>query len=116
MAVIGDVFGQALMISSFVFTMMLVIEYVNVLSNGFLQNRLSVLAGLIPQSGPHLVFVTLFASGALPFSILLASSITQDGHGMLPLLAHSRKDFSKVKTINMITGFLAGAILLPAGV
>ncbi|MBN2185092.1 MAG: arsenic efflux protein [Candidatus Krumholzibacteriota bacterium] len=70
------------------------------------------LIGLIPQSGPHLVFVTLFAQGMIPFSVLLANSIVQDGHGMLPLLAHSRKAFIMIKAINILVGFLAGAIAI----
>ena len=71
--------------------------------------------GLIPQSGPHLVFVTLFAQGLVPFSVLLASSIVQDGHGMLPMLAHSRKMFFVVKAINLLAGFLVGAAAFMAG-
>lgn len=70
------------------------------------------LLGVIPESGPHLVFVTLFAGGTIPFSILLASSIVQDGHGMLPLLAHSPRTFILIKLINLVAGFLIGAILL----
>ncbi len=76
---------------------------------------IAVLVGIIPESGPHLVFVTLFASGQIPFSILLASSISQDGHGMLPLLAESKRGFVAVKTVNVIialavgfTGYLIG--------
>jgi hypothetical protein len=71
---------------------------------------IAVLVGIIPESGPHLIFVTLFASGSLPISILLANSIVQDGHGMLPMLAVSRKGFVWVKVINMIVGFAAGLI------
>ena len=71
---------------------------------------LAVLIGIIPESGPHMIFITLFASGTLPFSILLASSISQDGHGMLPLLAESKKDFLIVKTINIIIAFIVGSI------
>ena len=55
----------------------------------------TALLGIVPESGPHLVFVTLFAQGAVPFSVLLASSVVQDGHGMLPLLAESRGEFVK---------------------
>jgi hypothetical protein len=73
---------------------------------------IAVLMGIIPESGPHLFLVTLFSQNLLPFSILLANSIVQDGHGMLPLLAESRKDFIKVKTINMLAGLLIGYILL----
>ena len=73
------------------------------------------LLGLIPESGPHLLFLTMYDQGMAPFSILVASSIVQDGHGMLPLLAHSRLDFLKVKAINLVAGLLAGSLLLLLG-
>jgi hypothetical protein len=73
---------------------------------------IAVLIGLIPDSGPHLIFVTLFAQGSIPFGILLANSIVQDGHGMLPMLAESRKTFVSIKLINLVLGFLCGGVLL----
>jgi hypothetical protein len=73
------------------------------------------LTGLIPESGPHLLFVLLFTKGTIPFSILLANSLVQDGHGTLPLLAHSRKEFFLVKLINLAVGLLAGGIVLALG-
>ncbi len=73
------------------------------------------LAGLIPQSGPHLIFVTLFAGGYIPISILLANSIVQDGHGMLPVLAYSRRVFILIKIINLIFGLVVGAGAMAAG-
>lgn len=69
---------------------------------------LACLVGLIPESGPHLLFLTLFVENTIPFSIFLASSIVQDGHGMLPLLAESRRDFFLVKAINFGLGLLTG--------
>ena len=75
----------------------------------------AVLVGIIPESGPHLLFVTLFARGALPFSILLANSIVQDGHGTLPLIAVSRRGFIYLKLINIVVGFLFGGIGLALG-
>ena len=77
-------------------------------NNMFVVLLIAVLIGIVPESGPHLIFVTLFASGAIPFSILLASSISQDGHGMLPMLAESKKGFVAVKVINMIFAFIVG--------
>jgi hypothetical protein len=71
---------------------------------------IALLVGIIPESGPHLIFVTLFAQGSIPLSILLASSIVQDGHGMLPLLAVSKKAFIWVKLINLIVGLIVGLI------
>ncbi|MEJ2657376.1 MAG: putative manganese transporter [Desulfobacterales bacterium] len=73
------------------------------------------LVGIIPESGPHLLFVTLFAKGAIPFSILMASSIVQDGHGMLPVLAHSRRDFILIKSINFLVGLAIGTISVSFG-
>lgn len=75
----------------------------------------AALVGLIPESGPHLIFITLFVQGAIPFSILLTNSIVQDGHGMLPLIAHSRRSFFLIKFINLIAGLFFGIISLILG-
>ncbi|HDL17965.1 MAG TPA: selenocysteine protein [Bacteroidetes bacterium] len=72
---------------------------------------ISALIGLIPDSGPHLIFVMLFAKGAIPFSVLLTSSISQDGHGVLPLLSYSVRDTVHVKTYNLLISLLAGGIV-----
>jgi hypothetical protein len=73
------------------------------------------LTGVIPESGPHLVFVMLFANGVVPFSILLTSSIVQDGHGMLPLFSYSLKNALLVKLFNLAFGILLGLPLLLLG-
>jgi Putative, 10TM heavy-metal exporter len=75
----------------------------------------AALIGLIPESGPHLLFVSLFASGLIPFSILLTSSIVQDGHSMLPLLSYSFKDSVKIKIFNFVIGLTIGLILFAVG-
>jgi hypothetical protein len=75
----------------------------------------AVLIGIVPESGPHLVFVTLYARGAIPFSVLLASSVAQDGHGSLPLLAESRLEFLKVKAVNVAAAALLGLAALMLG-
>lgn len=69
---------------------------------------IAVLVGIIPESGPQLVFITLFVNGTIPFSILLASSIVQDGHGAIPLLAESKKGFIYMKLINVLVGLIIG--------
>ncbi len=76
---------------------------------------LAGLIGLIPDSGPHLVFAILFARGTIPFSVLLTSSIVQDGHGMLPILSVSLKDFFLVKVFNLAFGLAVGYLALLAG-
>lgn len=83
--------------------------------NTALMILLAVAIGIIPESGPHLIFVTLYASGILPFPVLLASCISQDGHAALPLLAETPKGFLAAKAINcavaLICGFAAMALM-----
>ena len=69
---------------------------------------LAALIGLIPESGPHMIFVTLFVSGVIPLPVLLASSISQDGHASIPLLAESKSAFFKAKGINLLVAILVG--------
>jgi Putative, 10TM heavy-metal exporter len=76
----------------------------------------AALIGLVPDSGPHLIFVVLFSQGMVPFSVLLTSSIVQDGHGMLPLLSISIKDFAFIKVFNLIFGLAVGYLCFLAGV
>ncbi len=71
---------------------------------------IACLIGLLPTSGPHLVFVTLYAEGALPLSTLVANCIVQDGHGLIPTLAHSRRAFLAVKAIKLAIGLAVGLL------
>jgi hypothetical protein len=71
--------------------------------------------GVLPESGPHLIFVTMFADGAIPISVLVTSSIVQDGHGMLPLLSTSKRAFVLVKLVNVIIGVIVGGAMLALG-
>lgn len=68
------------------------------------------LIAVIPESGPHLVSVMMFAKGLIPFSVLLTSSIVQEGHGMLPLLSYTIKDSLLIKLFNLIIGLRLSAI------
>ena len=69
---------------------------------------ISALVGLIPESGPHMVFVMMYASGLIPFSVLLTSSIVQDGHGMLPLLSYTVRDSILIKIFNLVFTLVIG--------
>ncbi|MCD6441313.1 MAG: arsenic efflux protein [Candidatus Marinimicrobia bacterium] len=84
-------------------------------SNTLMILVIAVLVGIIPESGPHMIFVTLFFKNQIPFSILLASSIVQDGHGMLPLLAESKRSFLLVKSINVMVGLIVGMLFWGLG-
>jgi hypothetical protein len=72
--------------------------------------------GLIPESGPHLLIVIMFAQGLVPFSVLFTASFVQDGHGMLPMISYSIKDSLLIKLINFVLGlwFKHKSILLSA--
>lgn len=79
-------------------------------SKPFIVLLIAILIGLIPQSGPHLIFLILFANGDLPLGIFLANCIVQDGHGALPLLAESRKAFFVSKAIKIGIALVVGVI------
>ena len=76
---------------------------------------LAILIGLIPESGPHIVFITLFVNGTIPFSILLVNSIVQEGHAGLPLLAESKRGFLWMKAISAAVGLIVGFLGLFIG-
>ena len=76
---------------------------------------IAAFVGIIPESGPHLVFVMLFFKKMVPFSVLITSSIVQDGHGMLPLLSYSVKNSLWVKFFNLIFGLIVGYTLYYLG-
>jgi len=73
---------------------------------------IATVVGIIPESGPHMVFVTMYAQGLIPFAVLLASSISQDGHGSLPLLAVSTKVFIYLKIINVLVALVVGSSVI----
>jgi len=102
------------------FTALLVVQYMENYLNidVWLQENVAVVLvsaaviGIIPESGPHMVFVTMYAKGLIPFAVLLASSISQDGHGTLPLLAVSTKAFIWLKVVNIVVALVIGMLFL----
>ena len=76
---------------------------------------IAALMGIIPESGPHLIFVMMYAHGLIPFSVLFATSFVQDGHGMLPLLSYSLKDSVLIKIFNLIFGLAVGGMFFALG-
>jgi len=72
---------------------------------------IACLVAVIPESGPHLIFVVMFSKGIIPFSVILASSMIQDGHGMLPMLSYSIRDSALIKLFNLAFGLIIGIIL-----
>ncbi len=79
-------------------------------TNGILLIIGASLIGVIPISGPNLLILTMFTKGLVPPSVLIANSIVQDGHGLLPILSFSVKDAIKIKVINFFLGVFFGVI------
>lgn len=71
---------------------------------------LAVLVGLIPQSGPHLILITLALNGVIPFYVVVVNMITAQGHVSLPLLSHSKKSWIESKLLCAAVGLIAGII------
>ena len=76
---------------------------------------IAALLGIVPESGPHLIFVMMYAQGLVPFSVLFTASFVQDGHGMLPLLSYSFKDAVLIKIFNLIFGLATGGAIYILG-
>ncbi len=76
---------------------------------------IGALMGIIPESGPHLIFVMMYAKGLIPFSVLFTTSFVQDGHGMLPLLSYSLKDSLLIKVFNLVFGLVVGGMFFAFG-
>ena len=72
---------------------------------------IAALVGIIPESGPHMVFLVLYSKNLIPFSVLLVSTLSQDGHGLLPLLSHSIKDTLYVQIFTTGFSLIIGIIL-----
>jgi hypothetical protein len=76
---------------------------------------LAALIGIIPESGPHLIFLFLYAEGLIPLSVLLVNTLSQDGHGLLPLIAHSVKDTVYVQIFTTLISLAIGVLLYSLG-
>ena len=72
---------------------------------------IAALIGVIPESGPHMIFLVLYSKGLIPFSVLLVSTLSQDGHGLLPLLSHSIKDTVYVQIFTTGFSLIIGIVL-----
>lgn len=71
--------------------------------------------GLVPQSGPHLAVIYLFADGIIPFSTLLANCLLQEGHGGIPLMAESPKTFVRLKAVKLLMAAAIGLTGIATG-
>jgi len=77
-------------------------------SNPLIIFLLALGIGTLPTSGPHVIFITLFSQGLIPFSFLLSNSVVQEGHAGIPLLAEDKMSFVKIKIIKIIIAIILG--------
>lgn len=75
----------------------------------------AVLVGIIPDVAPQFIFVFMYSQGLIPFSILLTSSIVQNGHALLPLLSYSIRDTIIIKSFNVAIGLFVGITIMAFG-
>ena len=52
---------------------------------------IAILIGFIPGCGPQIVVTSLYLSGVVPFSSLMANAIANDGDALFPALALAPK-------------------------
>ncbi len=71
---------------------------------------LASIIGIIPTSGPHLIFVILAFNGTIPLYILTTNMIAQQGHVSLPLLSHNRKSWFYSKIVCCLVAIIYGYI------
>lgn len=80
------------------------------LNNGFLIVISAILIGLIPGCGPQILLATLYTTGVIPFSALIANAICNDGDALFPLLALNKKASFFVTIYNVIPALLVGGV------
>lgn len=95
----------------------ILLEYCNI--EGFIESHthykfvlvlIAVLIGLIPQSGPHLIFIALALKGIIPFYVVVVNMITAQGHVSLPLLSHSKASWAESKLVCALVGLIVGIV------
>jgi hypothetical protein len=79
-------------------------------SAGLASVIIGALVGIIPGCGPQIIFVSLYAQGAIPFAALLANVISQDGDALFPLLAIDKKSSMKAVVITTIPALIVGIL------
>lgn len=64
--------------------------------------------GLIPGCGPQIVVTTLFVQGMLPFGVLLANVLSQDGDALFPLLSLHKKSALAATLVTTVPAIIVG--------
>ena len=78
------------------------------LAAGIMTVITGALVGIIPGSGPQIIFIALYGKGLIPFAALIANAISQDGDALFPLLAIDRKSSIIATLITTIPALIIG--------
>lgn len=71
--------------------------------------------GLIPGCAIQIVFTGIFVAGGMPLPTLVASTISQDGDALLPLLALQKRSALVATLITTIPAVVVGTVFLAFG-
>jgi len=71
--------------------------------------------GLIPGCGPQIVTVTLYTKGVIPFSALVAHTLSQDGDALFPILAMNPRAAFWLTLTTTVPAVLIGMLFYLAG-
>ena len=72
--------------------------------------------GLIPGCGPQIVTVTLYTKGVIPFSALVAHTLSQDGDALFPILAMNPRAALWLTVTTTVPAVVIGILFYLAGV
>lgn len=82
---------------------------------GYLVVLISLLVGLIPGCGPHIILATMYVNGLIPFSALIANAICNDGDALFPMLAMDKKASFWATWFGFIPAFIIGTFFYMIG-
>jgi len=82
---------------------------------GFWPVVVAACIGLIPGCGPQIVTVTLYTQGVIPFSALVAHTLSQDGDALFPIIAMNRRVALWATITTTVPALLMGVLFYALG-
>jgi hypothetical protein len=77
---------------------------------GFIPVLATACIGLIPGCGPQIIVVTLYTEGVIPFSALVAHTLSQDGDALFPIIAMSPRVALRLTITTTVPAILVGLL------
>lgn len=86
-----------------------------VAQTGILPVLITACVGLIPGCGPQILVVTLYTKGVIPFSALVAHTLSQDGDALFPILAMNPRAALWLTITTTIPAAVVGVLFYAVG-